>query len=130
MVSRLVLLGMWSVAFLAVCASAGTAVKLTARDGGRRVALRTGDALELALAENPSTGYSWQIVSSGEPALRPDGEPTFKADGALHGSGGTSTRRFRAAAEGTSTLKLVYRRPWEKNVAPAATFEVTIAVTK
>jgi len=66
---RPVLLGMWSVAILAACAAAGTGVRLGVKDGGRTVVLRTGDTVALSLAENPSTGYSWQVVSSGAPVL-------------------------------------------------------------
>ena len=84
----------------------------------------------LALSQNPSTGYSWQVVSSGGPVLQQAGEPTFTPDSKLHGAGGTATYRYKAVVEGTSALKLVYRRPWEKDVAPAASFEVTIVVRK
>lgn len=127
---RPVLLGVWSVAILAVCASAGTGVRLGARDGGRKVVLRTGDTVALSLAENPSTGYSWQVVSSGAPVVRAEGNPTFRPDNKLHGAGGTATYRYEAVAEGTSLLKLVYRRPWEKDAAPADAFEITLVVKK
>jgi predicted secreted protein len=36
--------------------------------------------------------------------------------------------RFRAVRSGTDTLKLVYRRPWEKEQSPARTFLVHIRV--
>ena len=127
---RPVLLGMWSVAVLAVCAVAGTGMRLGAKDGGRTVVLRTGDTVALSLAENPSTGYSWQVVSSGAPVVQAEGEPTFKPDNKLHGAGGTATYRYKAVGAGTSTLKLVYRRPWEKDATPAATFEVTLVGKK
>ncbi len=127
---RSVLLGFGSVTLLAVCASAGSTVRLGAGDSGRTVTLRVADALVVALAGNPTTGYSWQVESSGAPALQPEGAPTFKPDRKLRGAGGVTTSRYRAVAEGTSTLRLEYRRPWEKGVAPAATFEVTVVVTK
>jgi len=124
------LLGLWTVTFLAVCASAGSTVRLGAKDSGRSITLRKGDTIALALSENSSTGYSWQVVASGRPVIEPAGEPTFKPDSKLHGAGGTATYRFKAVGEGTSTLRLVYRRPWEKDAAPAATFEATVVVKK
>ena len=126
--SRPLHLALWSVALTAVCAAAGATVRLTAKDAGRTVTLRTGDSVEVALAGNPTTGFSWQVASAGDPVLHADGEPAFKPDSRLIGSGGTATRRFRAVAPGTATLRLEYRRPWEKDVPPAGrkTFPVVV----
>jgi inhibitor of cysteine peptidase len=104
--------------------------RLTARDNGRTVAMRKGTEFSLALRQNITTGYSWQIVSHGEPAVEQVGESTFVPDSSLHGAGGTVTFRFRAAAEGRGELKLVYTRPWEKDARPAGTFTATIVVEK
>ncbi|MBZ5590471.1 MAG: protease inhibitor I42 family protein, partial [Acidobacteriia bacterium] len=125
---RPLLLGLWTFTFVAVCVSAGPTVRLTAKDNGRTITVRKNAGLALTLSENPSTGYSWQVVSSGRPVIQQTGEPTFKPDSRLHGAGGTAFYRFKAVVEGTSTLKLVYRRPWEKDVDPAASFEVNIVV--
>jgi predicted secreted protein len=35
---------------------------------------------------------------------------------------------FRAVSQGTGTVSLAYRRPWEKDVAPAQTFKLTLVV--
>ncbi|MDR3572448.1 MAG: protease inhibitor I42 family protein [Anaerolineaceae bacterium] len=35
---------------------------------------------------------------------------------------------FTAASAGQQTLTLVYRRPWEKNAAPASTYTVNVVV--
>ena len=111
-------------------ASGESAVRLEARDSGRRLELRVGQRFSVALRANDSTGYSWKVVSSGEPVVRIEGEPAFVADSHMAGAGGTLTYRFRAARAGTAALKLVYVRPWEKDGTPAATFALTVAVTK
>jgi predicted secreted protein len=45
------------------------------------------------------------------------------------GVGGEQELRFMARAEGFATLRLVYVRPWEKDVPPAdvAVFAITVA---
>ena len=111
-------------------ASAASTVRIEARDSGRRLELRVGQRFSVALRANDSTGYSWKVVSSGEPEVRMEGEPAFVADSHMAGAGGTLTYRFRAARAGTGVLKLVYVRPWEKDGTPAATFALTVAVTK
>ena len=111
-------------------ASGASAVRLEARDSGRRLELRVGQRFSVALRANLSTGYSWKVVASGEPEVRMEGEPAFVADSHMAGAGGTLTYRFRAARAGTGVLKLVYVRPWEKDAKPADAFVVTVVVTK
>lgn len=107
-----------------------TSVRLGARDDGRRLELRVGRGFTLALRANLSTGYSWKVVSSGEPVLRRLGEPAFTEDSHRAGAGGTLTYEFRAEQAGTASLALVYVREWEKDAKPAATFTLTVVVTK
>jgi inhibitor of cysteine peptidase len=105
-------------------------VRVDARDNGRRVELQIGERLTVELRANPSTGYSWEVVSSGEPVLRQLGPPTFTEDSHMAGAGGTVSYEFRAEQAGTASLDLVYRRPWEKEAEPAETFSLTVVVTK
>ena len=111
-------------------ASGASAVRLEARDSGRRVELRVGQRFSVALRANDSTGYSWKVVSSGEPVVRIEGEPAFVADSHMAGAGGTLTYGFRAEQAGEAVLRLVYGRPWEKDAKPTATFTLTVVVTK
>jgi inhibitor of cysteine peptidase len=111
-------------------ASGESAVRLEARDSGRRVELRVGQRFSVALRANDSTGYSWKVVSSGEPVIRMAGEPAFVEDGHMAGAGGTLTYEFRAAQAGTAALELVYVRPWEKDGKPAGSFSLVVVVTK
>jgi len=104
--------------------------RLSARDHGGTVRMRVGHRFTVSLRANPSTGYSWQVASSGEPVLRQLGEPTFVEDSRRAGAGGTLTFSFRAEQAGTAALQLVYVRPWEKGKEPADTFAVTVVVTK
>lgn len=110
--------------------TSGGDVRIEARDNGRRVELRQGSTLTLELHANLSTGYSWQVASSGEPVIHQLGEPTFREDSHMAGAGGTQRYEFRAQQAGTAELALVYVRPWEKGKKPADTFAVTVVVTK
>ncbi len=127
---RTTLLALAALALPALAASAGSPARFSGADNGRTVTLHVGDRFTVALKENSTTGYSWKVVSSGEPAVKQVGQPTFKTDSSLHGAGGTVTYRFRAAAEGTGALELVYVRPWQKDAAPEATFKLTVVVAK
>jgi inhibitor of cysteine peptidase len=87
--------------------------------------------LRVALAANPTTGYSWEVSGAPDPAvLEQMGEAVYEAsptDTMVVGSGGVMTFEFQAVGAGTTTLELVYRRPWEDGVEPIET--VTIDVT-
>lgn len=115
---------------LAACGLPGSSVvMLTEQDANSVANLRSGQRLDVALAANPSTGYTWQVVSS-DPAIIPEvGEPGYKADdpGRL-GGGGTMILHFQAAASGRTLLKLGYLRPWDTTTPPAKTFQVTVVV--
>lgn len=103
-------------------------VKVSEADAGRSIELRAGDRLEVALAGNPTTGYSWAVTAKDPAVLSQVGEPAFKPDSTLIGSGGTVTTGFQAQGEGRTVLRLAYQRSWEKDVPAIKTFEVTIVV--
>jgi inhibitor of cysteine peptidase len=119
-----------AVALVAAGGWAESGLRLTAKDNGRTVAMQKGTQFSLALRQNITTGYSWQVVSHGEPAVEQVGEGAFAPDTSLHGAGGTVTFHFRAVAVGRGELSLVYTRPWEKDAKPADTFAVTIVVER
>jgi len=89
---------------------------------GQQVDLQRDQEMVLELAANPSTGYRWQIELTGSAVLDKIGDeqfvPASSSSGAV-GAGGMATWHFRAMRTGTDLLRLVYRRPLEKNV-PAA----------
>ena len=107
-------------------------VAVTANDSGGEVTVGMGDELVATLESNPTTSYSWALVSisntsvvtnvSNEytPNPTPTGEP-------LVGSGGNEVWTFKALAAGTSTIEMMYARPWE-SVEPAARFNITVTV--
>jgi len=108
---------------------AGESMKLSENDSGKTVEIHVGDELEVILPGNPTTGYVWEVSSLDSTVMRLDKSDFFASDKAI-GSGGMGIIKFHAIATGTSPLKLIFHRPFEQNMAPLKTFEVTIIIKK
>lgn len=113
---------------LALCACEGNVMKITGDMNGQTVTLHKDGVLELSIDGNPTTGYNWELSEVDQSILEPAGEPEYDSDSALIGSGGTYTFTFKAVAAGTTNLKLIYYRSFEKDVPPVETFEITVEV--
>jgi inhibitor of cysteine peptidase len=104
-------------------------VKAGIGDDGREMQLKKGQTLVVTLEGNPTTGYSWEVAEPlDEQVLRQVGEAEFKAESDLVGAGGVQILRFEAVNAGETTLKLVYHRPWEKDVEPLETYSIQAVV--
>jgi predicted secreted protein len=97
---------------------------------GRTIAIRVGEIVEIALAENASTGYRWDFSSVRErwastlhvleeSAGVPDTRP---------GIPGTRRLVLEALVPGKAELEFEYRRPWQRSSPAARTFRVVIEV--
>jgi len=117
-----------AIALAGCCSCSDQAVKLAGGDSGGEAELVLGQTLEVALAENPTTGYRWEWKGDASHVLEQTGEKQFVVDSAAIGAGGVMTMRFNAAAVGQTELKLVYRRPFEKGVPPIETYRVQVTV--
>lgn len=103
--------------------------KIIEKDNGKLVDLTAGNTLIIELPGNPTTGYMWETVSVNTSVLKQVESATkFKSDTNLIGAPGKVTLRFKAAGPGKTTLKLVYRRSWEKKVEPLKTYQVDVVV--
>lgn len=99
-------------------------------DNGQMVTMGAGDALQISLPENRSTGYIWSIVTNDEAVLRPTDEPTYAIEGEpLPGAGGQVTFYFTAVAAGEVSLQLINARPAETAVEAVETFALLVRVT-
>ena len=104
-------------------------VMLNGKADGKRVELARGQELVLSLEENPTTGFRWEVVQRAAAVIEIVGEGRYAAASTGRvGSGGTTTWRFRATRTGSDTLRLVYRRSWEKDQPPAESFSCTVNV--
>jgi inhibitor of cysteine peptidase len=126
---RRALLGLLGVLALVACATgpaARPAWRISEADAGHTVRVPVGTTLDVALPGNPSTGFIWQRNPGDPGGLEADGAARFEASGPALGQGGLVHLAFRVTKPGATALWLVYKRPFEKNVAPAMTFSVTI----
>ncbi len=101
-------------------------IRLTEDDNGCLAALGEDQTLVISLESNPSTGYSWEVAEISEDVLHQVGETEFEQMSPLLGAPEKQILHFRPVAAGQSTLKLVYRRPWEKGVEPAGEFSIQV----
>lgn len=104
-------------------------VKIDEAATGTTVDLRAGQTLVVTLKSNPTTGYDWQVDEVDESIVRPT-KREFKpaSDPNRLGAPGQTVHEFQAVGAGTTDLRLVYVRSWEKDVEPQDTFEVRVTV--
>ena len=108
-------------------ASFSPVMTVTDQENGKTISLSKGATLIVQLASNPSAGYSWALEGDPSPLKLVNSEYKQDQSGKM-GAPGVQQFRFKATADGASTLKLVYRRPWEKHVAAAKTFTLNVNV--
>ena len=105
-----------SLSLLAACSQTPSTVSLDeARVSRCPLQLARGQTLLINLRSNPTTGFRWQVQDAAPGVLRSLGPEVYSnpEDSGLVGSG---------------RLLLVYRRPWETDVAPAQTFDCQVTV--
>ena len=112
--------------------AADQSAQFNADSDGKTAVFKVGDRFDLTLPENATTGYGWEVVDGLGGVVRQLGEPKFRSNGPdtkRVGVGGTVTYHFKATGVGTTLLKLVYHRRWEKDKPPLKTFQLTVTVS-
>ncbi|MDD1709192.1 MAG: protease inhibitor I42 family protein [Methanoregulaceae archaeon] len=98
----------------------GTTVKIPLGTGG----------LIIQLAENPSTGYSWNAtVTPGLTIIDDAYEADPQSQGRV-GAGGTHFWIVSGTAEGEQKFSAVYMRPWENVTGSEETFILNVLVER
>jgi inhibitor of cysteine peptidase len=90
-------------------------MQLRRADSGARVAIRTGDTVDVRLPENPTTGYRWHAEIDST-ALRQVGDQ-YEGPTSPRGASGARVLTFEALRPGQTLLRLVNRRSWEAEVS-------------
>ena len=113
---------------MVVAAACSQGSVLTLDDDGDRVSLAPSDEIQVTLAGNATTGFSWELIEYDPAVITPLGEPTYEEDdGELAGAGGEWTWTLRAVAAGDSQVRFVYHRAWEDE-QPESVFSFVAAV--
>jgi len=106
-------------------------IVLDKQANGKTVTVAKGQRIVIRLAGNPTTGYSWALAKLEGDAVEQVGKVQYepkRVPRGIVGSGGTFRFTFKAVKLGKATLRLAYRRPWEKKKPPAETFTLTVQV--
>ncbi|MCL4527831.1 MAG: protease inhibitor I42 family protein [Chloroflexi bacterium] len=103
---------------------------LTEANDGHPATIHVGGKVVVTLQANPTTGYTWDVGEVDTNILKQVGQTEYNSSSStpMPGQGGTQTLRFQAVAPGTTTLKLIYHRPFEKNTPPIQTYTVQVTV--
>lgn len=108
---------------------------VTLADKGQTLTVKVGREIIVSLAGNITTGYSWNLAGIDGKAVVLDGEVKYqenKHPDGMTGVPGMFHAKFKTLKPGKATVKLEYRRPWEKDAKPAEKdiFTVTLSVEK
>ena len=127
--NQLILASLILILILATACTSPQSVTLTSADNGGKAVVEAGGQIIIKLDGNPSTGYTWEAKDLDATMFKQAGDPVFSSSNpGLVGSGGTLTLTFDTLKAGTSTLNLIYHRPWESGVEPINTFSVSVTV--
>jgi predicted secreted protein len=93
--------------------AADATVTVGREQGGREIALKAGNILQIELPGRGGTGYSWSVVAAGAPYLTLLSQETQQVKKGLPGSPVMQLWRFKAEQPGAVEVKMSYYRPWE-----------------
>ncbi len=111
------------------CAVGSKEIFLTEKNNKQILNIAQDRTFTVILASNPTTGYSWGLIESPATDILVLLSSDFMvSDKKLIGSGGWERWKFRTKGRGTTTIRLIYHRPWEKDVAAVKDFFLTVKV--
>lgn len=96
---------------------------------GSTIAAPLNTTLTLELAENPSTGYAWNLTTTSGLRVAADEYVPGATNVTIVGAGGIHRWQITTVAAGLQEITGVYSRPWENATANATTYSVEISVT-
>lgn len=117
---------------LTACAEQTGAIDLDAANNGTTLETTSGQTINITLDSNITTGYKWNLVTEPDVQVLKLLSSDYVAPGVgnppLVGAGGKEVWKFQTTGRGTTSLKLAYFRPFEKNTPPAKEFSATVVV--
>jgi inhibitor of cysteine peptidase len=101
---------------------------LTEKDNGATAGALLGQAIDIDLPANPSTGFDWYLASTNGTSVVSNGPVVFTPDSPNVGGPGTMRMPFLAVSTGKTTLSFVYYQSWNPQEIQT-NYAVTINVT-
>lgn len=103
---------------------------LKKENNGQQIKLTVHQEFQIELDANPSTGYRWTLADTTTDIISLI-QTQFKENSNKMKIGAPGRQQFflKANSVGQMELKLIYHRPWEKDVVPIDSFYVIIDVS-
>ncbi|MFC1915034.1 protease inhibitor I42 family protein [Chloroflexota bacterium] len=114
---------------VAACLLAGCVDEVeTYTDSGQAINIGINQEFIIALAANPTTGYSWQASydQSRLELISGTYQASKEAERGTVGAGGVEYFRFKALKAGEAEVTMVYKRPWEEDFLEQTVFTVNV----
>ena len=93
--------------------AAEATITVTKAQGGREIALKVGNILQIELPGSGGTGYSWLPEETFAPYLKLMDQATRQLKEGLVGGPVMQIWRFKAEKPGATEIKMAYYRSWE-----------------
>lgn len=103
---------------------------LTGTDNGKNVEITQNTRFAIVLAENPTTGFVWNVSLSPGLELQSSDYRKDDAPPGMVGVGGERTWIIVAKDAGDQKFSAVYRRSWENITGVEKTYSVVVTVLK
>jgi inhibitor of cysteine peptidase len=97
-------------------------------DQGKTIEAYRGDSIIIRLAENPATGYRWEISETDNHLVDFQSSDYLNPSKTVIGRGGTRIFRFKALSNGTDKIQIKLRRAWEFEDRSIKNFVVNILI--
>jgi inhibitor of cysteine peptidase len=94
--------------------------------GDRLINVWVGDQFVIALASNPTTGYTWE--ADFDPALVKLIDDQFSVTVPGIGSGGTQRLRFKTLTAGDGILRVEKKRSWQTTPVEEIVFRLHVSI--
>jgi predicted secreted protein/putative hemolysin len=114
----------------ATAAAAKQMVTFTQADNNSTVQVAQAAKFAVRLAENPTTGYSWNMTPGRGIALVSTDYQENSHPAGMVGVGGNRTWILQADETGIQTIRGIYKQPWMATTGNETTYSLTVNVTK
>jgi inhibitor of cysteine peptidase len=103
-------------------------IVVTEQQNGATVYVNQSTIIMVELAENPTTGFMWNMTVTPGLHIMNDTFVPSDTSGKLVGSGGTHSWEISAVGTGNQAITAVYSRPWEPDTGNATAFLLNVVV--
>jgi inhibitor of cysteine peptidase len=90
------------------------------------LSVKCGDKFKIEVESNPSTGYKWHLLLFNEDILKLISSEFVPNLTNQIGSSGIERFNFEAKKEGRTSIKIVYKRAWEKQAMKSNEYFVNV----